>query len=519
MKPIHLCIGAPRSGTTWLFRELQEQATVFVPQAKEVRYWNSRRSAAEVEGTVQKVQAELAALPDVSDQKNWLEKWQKIEQKTPPTIKEYLELMSVKGVPSVDISPSYCFLPVEKIEILRAGLPKGSKVLYLIRDPMKRLASQLKLHFHLHGSYRGLPAAEDIETFLADANQRKRWNYDQVVESWQSVFKDDFHFLPNKQLETDPKGFIKQISELMGFALGKGMESRDPDSFYHSSKNRNIQPGLPSLGAKERKTLAIALRPDISHFAKRLPNPGNSWLATLDRSIAAKTAAKTSVEEMGLRVKMLMRMTESLGDNCELGFWQRDRAYEPSSLFRWAVTSVESLIAFLENPEKLYAKDKLSVYSPGMVHDATFGFKFNSALIDADNSKKLVEGQKFEEIFAREYEKIADLQDKFSFYLAVKPALYVIKSNSGLDVETMSHLSDLLTAAHKNHIVLWAEQGADGASDTAVKQISDRVFCGRIPEFAKCATADKYHPSGWSNLMRQMAEIPIVSQQIDVMFR
>lgn len=50
--------------------------------------------------------------------------------------------------------------------------------------------------------------------------------------------------------------------------------------------------------------------------------------------------------------KFLSRI-ECLGDNCELGFVMRNLKYEKSSLFRWSITPIATLIQFVENPDKM----------------------------------------------------------------------------------------------------------------------------------------------------------------------
>lgn len=97
-----------------------------------------------------------------------------------------------------------------------------------------------------------------------------------------------------------------------------------------------------------------------------------------------------SVMDVDLPTRTLMQMTESLGENCEYGFWQRHRGHESSSLFRWAITRIDNLLAFLEAPQHpQYAMDNLSPYSPGMVTDATFGIKFHSKLVERDADERL----------------------------------------------------------------------------------------------------------------------------------
>lgn len=518
MHPIHLCIGAPRAGTTWLFREMRQHPALFVPVVKEVRFWNSRRADSNRDTSVEDARKMLKTCHDKTDQSRWIEDWGNINQSDPITMDAYRGLMSVEGRPSLDISPSYCFLPPAKIEELRKGLPKGSKVLYLLRDPMQRLASQIKLHFHLHGTYRGRPSEADLEEFLAIPSQQKRWDYANILTTWSAEFGDDFIALPFDDVLNDPKALTHNVAELLGIDLGPQAAARNAADFFHSEKNQNNPLWVTSLGPKEKKQMAQAMEPALMTFAEQMPDPGVPWLNKLRKFAAVEITTPAPVDDIDLLTQKLMRMTESLGDNCEYGFWQRHRAYEPSSLFRWAIAPVDSLLAFLETPAPLYSADELSVHSPGMVGESRFGFKFHSKLVEKDESgelRLLKDQNTFDEIRLDEGEKITHLQRKFFAQMKQQEGLYVIKDNKTLTEDKMRALVALLHQHNPRHHLLWVE--ADGPP--ALTDMGSGLLRGSLPAFATYANADHYAEGGWTTLMTLVSRFEPIAAQIARMQR
>ena len=519
MQPIHLCIGAPRAGTSWLSRELSEHAGIFVPKIKEVRYWISRRSDAEAAFTLGNARKMVSTSHDMAEQTRWLDDWSRIARHSQPTIEEYINLMAVSNRPSIDISPAYCFLPSADIRKLRDGLPAGSKVLYFLRDPLDRTLSQIKLHYHLHGMYRGLPSEADLAKHLSDPFQQKRWDYAGVIDRWGSVFGDDFIPLSFDEVVNDPKALTLSIADKLSFALTPEALDRSPEDFFHSDKNQNAQIWIPSHNPAQMRQLAQAMLPAITEFAEQSPQPGKRWMNKLRAHAARLAPQPAAIMDVDLPIQTLMRMTESLGDNCEYGFWQRHRGYEPSSLFRWAITWVDSLLAFLDDPKRpQFAIENLSPHSPGMVSDATFGIKFHSKLVERDAYgalRILSDPSARAEIHANECAKIAHLQAKFIAQAKRQVAVYIIKNNKGLEEDKVRAVLAHLHRYNPNHHLLWVE----AAGDTSLSDLGGGLLRGSLPAFAPYTTADAYSEGGWTALMTLLSKHPPIAAQIKRMQR
>ena len=520
--PVHLCIGAPRAGTPWLFHEFSLHPGLFVPQIQEVRYWNSRRSDAERARAIGTAAARLEEVHDRGAQETWLAGFSQIPQTRAPSVDEYLDLMCQPDRPAMDISPTLCFLDRDRIRDLRAGLPEGSKVLYLIREPMERLASQIRLHFHIQGRYRGLPSVEDLKDFLSTPLQRKRWDYATVIDTWGEVFGEDLHILRYEDIQRDPKQTLQDLAEILGVALSADIATRPEQSFFHEigAQGRNAQ--HPALGIREQKVLARALEPDLKNAQPVLAQEAGTWLRDLRRLKRRKNdAAPARRREPDLRVHKLMRMTESLGDNSEYGAWQRDRGYEPASLFRWANLSADDLLGYFRSRRPLFQRETLRACGPTRVQDGASGITFESGLVDvaADGQLRLQpDPDLFETLYTAEKQRLDFLATRFWSQMRHKPALYIIKSTEGrsrLDSEKLDQLHRHLRAENAAHLLLWVEEG----ENWGITELKDGLLHANLSAFAPETAVSDYAPQGWSTLMADLVEREDITGMIRQMQR
>jgi hypothetical protein len=193
----------------------------------------------------------------------------------------------------------------------------------------------------------------------------------------------------------------------------------------------------------------------------------------------------------------LLARVESLGDNCELGYFQRHRGHEVSTLFRWTVTPIESLIRYLDEPGDLYDLADLTPHAPFMVTDAGYGFKFHSTLVERtdDGGLQLLSDEARRlEVHAQERAKIDHLSEKFWDRLRNQPTVYVVKRNDGLTEDSVTRLRDRLLGYNPDHALLWVTAG--GAA--APMPHSRGLWTARLDRFATYSEADNYDAEGWS---------------------
>lgn len=110
MLPEFLCIGAPQSGTTWLYQNLKAHPEIFLPDRKELRQFEP-----------------------INDHLNL--KYHYSKRFTPGRGK-------VKG----DMSPGYSVLAPERIRLIRKLMPEV-RLIFIRRDPVERTWAALRRAF------------------------------------------------------------------------------------------------------------------------------------------------------------------------------------------------------------------------------------------------------------------------------------------------------------------------------------------------------------------------------------
>ena len=106
--PDFLCIGAQKSGTTWLHRVLMGHPDIYLPPQKEVHYFNShyrRHSLA----------------------------WYSAQFETG------------RGKSCGDITPAYGVLDESKVRYMKTLMPRA-KIILILRDPIDRAWSAANMH-------------------------------------------------------------------------------------------------------------------------------------------------------------------------------------------------------------------------------------------------------------------------------------------------------------------------------------------------------------------------------------
>ncbi|MFC7877393.1 hypothetical protein [Isoptericola sp. NPDC057391] len=500
---VHICIGAPSAGVDRLHAALERQPRVFVPPIREVRFWHDGRTAEEA----QRAEDDAWQRPLKEDQKAWLERWRPISAGTRTAPESYLSLMRTPGRPSVDFSPTYALAGRSLAETMHKFLPADSKIVYLVAEPIERATADLRHRFHHIGGFRGRAAPGTVETWLDRPDLRAAADYANIIRDWSDAFGPRFRWFDATPTARGDHDLVQEVADFLGFQL-ENLPGAEPSI-------TSPQDLAPSYTARERAAVARAVRSHAEAFSQIAPTTSADWLRTVTEAEAA-APAEPAVRDTTPRVDALMRMTESLGDNCEYGFWQRHRAYEPSSLFRWAITPIESLAEFLANPTSLYALEDLTPHSPGMVADRRSGFKFHSKLVERTNAGKLTllhDAEERDRVHREEKSKIDFLHRRFLDQLEHQPAVYLVKCNTGINGEHVLRVRDLLRAYNPEHWLLWVGTG----EQAGVSEIEDNLLYAELERFARYVQADDYVEGGWTRLMYDLAEVPGVAKLIDRM--
>lgn len=223
MLPSFLCIGAQKAGTSWLFAQLHSHPGVWVPPIKEVHYFNHLFVPENRKWTKWHIRSATASTLRTYVARNedlhfpYVQYLVDLASNEPFTEGWYRRVFSLPAAQSRvvgDMTPEYSTIPEEGIRYLRALLG-APKIIYLIRSPVSRALSQLKMN--VSRTVKGVPTEEE---WLVQADQwdiANRGDYRAYVPRWKKHFAEgDILFLPYGRIAKDPAGLMREIEGFLG---------------------------------------------------------------------------------------------------------------------------------------------------------------------------------------------------------------------------------------------------------------------------------------------------------------
>ncbi|CAN5690762.1 sulfotransferase [soil metagenome] len=221
--PDFLCIGAQKAGTSWLHAQLETHPGLCLPPVKELHFFDARYVPGHRKWAARKIEARIRRtlffycaadlkgmdlayvryLADLGARELFSDAW----------YRRAFDLPGRQGRPSGDFTPAYSILPPEGIAHLRALLG-AVKIIYLIRAPLPRALSQLRMN----ASRRARPP--DRAAWLEMADQEDvlaRGDYRAHVPRWKAAFApEDLLFLPYGRIAADPEALMREVEAFLG---------------------------------------------------------------------------------------------------------------------------------------------------------------------------------------------------------------------------------------------------------------------------------------------------------------
>jgi hypothetical protein len=232
-----LGIGAQKAGTTWLYANLREHKGLFLPDTKELHFWDQQRARG-----LDWYRAQFAA--------------------------------AAPHQRAGEITPAYAILEPAVIAELHAALP-AVRLLYLLRNPIERAWSaalmaipraELALeeasdtwfldHFHSHGSSR-------------------RGDYESCLRHWHAAFgREALHVELFDDILAAPRAVLERCCAHIG-ADPHGLDHWSDEEMRVARNTGLRQPIRPTL----KRALHRLYRPRIERLGDYLGRDLSRWLA------------------------------------------------------------------------------------------------------------------------------------------------------------------------------------------------------------------------------------------------
>ncbi|WP_295045516.1 sulfotransferase [uncultured Paracoccus sp.] len=214
-KPGALCIGAQKAGTSWLAQMLGQHPQIWIPPFKEVQYFNHRFIPGHRQwigwhyrNKPQEIRARHKArgLPMPPELDAYLDGLTRGQMFHNQWYKRVFAPAPGHALP-MDLTPEYACLPDEGVDFVANFLPRA-RVIYLVRHPVDRAVSQLRMNLRRAG--RSPQTLADWLAEIEDPALYDRGDYAGALPRWQARFPDML-VLPFGQIARDPQGVMAVV--------------------------------------------------------------------------------------------------------------------------------------------------------------------------------------------------------------------------------------------------------------------------------------------------------------------
>jgi len=234
-RPDFIGIGAQRSGTTWLYRNLGLHPAVWMPPLKEIHYFDQLHGEERdlgpkmrlryLQANLGKWNAELASGASIDAIRHKLRWASRLTDSLDVDDEWYGRLFeeALPGQVAGEITPAYAVLPEEGVAHAKALNP-DLRILFMMRHPVERMISGAIHQLTTASGTLDVPRIEDILTEMETGRCRSRSGYRQTIENWERHFsREQIGYLFFDDLQDDPSKVLQHACRHLGVAWQEGI--------------------------------------------------------------------------------------------------------------------------------------------------------------------------------------------------------------------------------------------------------------------------------------------------------
>ena len=273
-KPDFIIIGAPRSGTSWLYTVLRKHPSVHMPRIKELHFFDRSPDYPSpsflyperlIDRWKNKSWREKAIKESINAfrKKAWDDfKWEIKWYFSNYNLKWYQSLFKERFI-NGEATPAYSLLEKKDIEIIKALNP-NVKLIYILRNPIERDWSSYKKYLRKNSPFQ---TQEEFDHFFGSGAMQSRSNYQANIERYRSVFDHSQLFIAfYDDIIENPSRFIEVICDYLKINFKDYGNSVDFSNRVNSTSPMGIEPMVLEV---LRNRYAI----EIKELSKYLNNP------------------------------------------------------------------------------------------------------------------------------------------------------------------------------------------------------------------------------------------------------
>lgn len=222
--PNFLCIGSQKAGTSWVYEMLKQNSDIWLPDIKEVHYFDflfGERTGTRhwggqhAENAVNRLNRQAKTVNQkeyvkaIAEEESFTENW-------------YRKIFSHNGAQRTkirgEVTPEYCAISESGVKHVACFLG-NPKILWVVRDPYERAISQVKMV--VNRSWKTPPSSDnDWRKALNRVRYSNRANYQQYIPIWDHVFGDRIMYAAYGDIKRRPSGLLEDIESFLGVVNG-----------------------------------------------------------------------------------------------------------------------------------------------------------------------------------------------------------------------------------------------------------------------------------------------------------
>jgi hypothetical protein len=268
-----VCIGAQKSGTTWLARMLQAHPDLFLTPVKEIHYFDHIRGITEhlshrkrrsrYRKYHQRMWTKWHQFREYRRQWSWYRDY----MKNPINDEWYANLFRHRGAKRFagEVTPEYAIIGQDGLAHLKALAPEA-RILFIMRNPVTRAWSQVLHQCRARALDATRQSPDAIAAMLAEPRFRDLADYATTLEHLSSVFTPDQTLLLfYEDMHADRLTALEQVCRFIGCGY-------DTSCFKEVGRrfNRSQEAALPEAVRAQLRELyreqALSVRRRVGHI-------------------------------------------------------------------------------------------------------------------------------------------------------------------------------------------------------------------------------------------------------------
>ncbi len=168
-----------------------------------------------------------------------------------------------------DITPAYSTLDARGVSYARSVLKPNCRVLLLVRNPVERFWSGIKMLYRWKAGSVPVDAPETLLRELESPSHRLRGDYPRMVRLWREAFGEQFRVFRYDSLVKEPGALLTEVGDYLGIEV----DTHHP----RLTKRSNVDPAQTRMPEEVRAILNRRYRKEIEELEALIPGISEGW--------------------------------------------------------------------------------------------------------------------------------------------------------------------------------------------------------------------------------------------------